>query len=160
MAQQQTLYSWAEYLFNNADVELLITSTLMLLFTLALVWIRRTILFERRRRKETERQLLNALQRITQLEDMVVASGASSTPIAENVPRHHEYEVGREVGHDELKARLQTPVPGGNAPDKYRHVASMAQQGMSVAQISEVLNLSEVEVNQLVALARIAVHND
>ncbi len=138
------LHSWVDYLLNFTHLDLLIISTLMLLFALALLRMQRQLAFDRQLREETNRQLLNALQRITYLED--------TRPNDVVKPATVEYEINPE----ELKSRLQSPAGSGNAPDKYRHVASLAQQGMTVTQIAEVLNLSVPEVQQLVVLARIA----
>jgi len=143
-----TLNSWAELLLNNSHVDLLFISIFVLFLSFILLRLQRLISFERQRREENERQLLNALQRITQIEDSTIAPPVA---VAAAPP---------EIDHAELKTRLQTPVSNGNAPSKYRHVASLAQQGMSDGQIAEVLNLSEVEVRQLVTLASIAVRND
>lgn len=138
------LWQWAERLLNYTHLDLLIISTLMLIFALSLLRIRRQLAFERRLREETNRQLLNALQRITTLEDLAPSEGRAPAAV--------EYEIDPA----DLKTRLQSPARTGNPPDKYRHVAALAQQGMSVTQIAEVLNLSVPEVQQLVVLARIA----
>jgi len=140
----QILHNWVDYLLAYTHLELLIISALMLIFAAALMRIRRQLTFERQLREETNRQLLNALQRITHLEDTLSDDGVT--------PPTNEYAINP----DELKNRLQSPAGTGNAPDKYRHVASLAQQGMSVTQIAEVLNISVPETQQLVALARIA----
>lgn len=139
-----TLHSLVDFLLNDPYLDLLIISTLMLFFAVALLRIQRQLSFERQLREESNRQLLNALQRITHLEDMVPSDSTTASPV--------EYAINPE----ELKNRLQSPAGTGNAPDKYRHVAALAQQGMSVTQIAEVLNLSVPEAQQLVVLARIA----
>lgn len=140
-----TVRNWGNYLASYPHLDLLIISTLMLIFALALSRIRRQLARERQLREETNRQLLNALQRITQLEDIVTNESAAAAPAGEYA-----------INPQELKSRLQAPVSSGSAPDKYRHVAALAQQGMSVEQIAEVLNLSVPEAQQLVVLARIA----
>lgn len=137
--------SWFEKVLHYAHVDLLIMSALMLVFIVALLHVYCNIAFERQRREEMDRQLLNALQRIKCLEDH-----PRSQPPASPVNFAHD------LNHAELKNRLQAPASSGSAPDKYRHIASLVQQGMSVAQIADVLNLSLPEAHQLVALARIA----
>ncbi len=145
---QQTLLGWADYLVHNTKLELLIISVLMVIFAAALFGVQRRIAFERQRREESDRQLLNALQRITHLEDNPPAASTATTGFAD------------ELNHADLKTRLQAPATTGNAPDKYRHVASLSEQGMSVAQIAEVLHLSLPEANQLVSLSRIAARRE
>ncbi|HKK00706.1 MAG TPA: hypothetical protein VJ955_00945 [Desulfuromonadales bacterium] len=54
-----------------------------------------------------------------------------------------------------IKARLEV-TGGGQAPEKYRYVASMAARGMSPAEIAEVLKISPREADQLVRLAQVA----
>ncbi len=129
------------------QLDLMITALLMLLFAIILLRMRRQLQRERRRRKEIDKQLLNALQRITRLEDQLdsLATAPSAAAAKETA-----------ITSAELKTRLQTPNSGGSAPDKYRHVAALAAQGMSTEQIAEVLKISLPEANQLVSLARIA----
>ncbi|MCD6526706.1 MAG: hypothetical protein J7K75_06935 [Desulfuromonas sp.] len=141
---QQTLHTLIDSLFNFTQLPLLLVSVMMLLFAVSLLRQQRRIRFEIQRREEADRQLLNALQRITKLEDSLDPSSSQSSTFE------------RSLDHAELKSRLQTPVTSGNAPDKYRHVASLAQQGMSDQQIAEVLNISVPEATQLVSLSRIA----
>lgn len=145
---KETLHNWIDSLFAYAQPELLVMSVIIGLFTLALLRLQYQMRFERQRREETDRQLLNALQRITHLED---------EPAGQDLrPTHFE----QDLNHAELKNRLQAPATQGNAPDKYRHVASLAQQGMAVEQIAEVLNISLPEANQLVSLSRLAPKHD
>ncbi|OQY25721.1 MAG: hypothetical protein B6I37_00280 [Desulfobacteraceae bacterium 4572_35.2] len=141
---KDTLHVWIDKLFSFAQLELLIVSVLIGMFAIALLRIQYQIRFERQRREESDRQLLNALQRITHLEDLPTLAVQSSP--------HFE----QDLNHAELKNRLQAPASLGNAPGKYRHVASLADQGMAVEQIAEVLNISLPEANQLVSLARLA----
>lgn len=141
---KETLHGWIDKLFSFAQLDLLIMSVLIGLFTLALIRLQYQMRFERQRREEIDRQLLNALQRITHLEDLPT--------LAVQSPPHFE----QDLNHAELKNRLQAPASLGNAPDKYRHVASLADQGMPVEQIAEVLNISLPEANQLVSLSRLA----
>lgn len=141
---KETLHNWIDKLFGLAHLELLFISVLIGLFAIALLRVQVQIRFERQRREESDRQLLNALQRITHLEDRPTAPTQAA----------HRFE--NDLNHAELKNRLQAPASLGNAPDKYRHVASLADQGMSVEQIAEVLNISLPEANQLVSLARLA----
>ena len=141
---KETLHNWIDNLFSLAQPDLLVVTVIIGLFTLALLRLQYQMRFERQRREETDRQLLNALQRITHLED--APSGL------EQRSNHFEHDLN----HAELKNRLQAPASLGNAPDKYRHVASLAQQGMAVEQIAEVLNISLPEANQLVSLSRLA----
>lgn len=141
---QQTLHSLIDSLFNFPHLQLLLVSAMMVLFAVCLLRLQRRVSFEIQRREEADRQLLNALQRVTKLEDGIEPSS----------PQSANFE--RTLDHAELKSRLQTPITSGNAPDKYRHVASLAEQGMSVQQIAEVLHISLPEATQLVSLARIA----
>lgn len=141
---KDTLHNLIDKLFGIAHLELLIVSVLIGMFAIALLRIQVQIRFERQRREESDRQLLNALQRITHLEDLPT------------VPTQRAPQFEHDLNHAELKNRLQAPASLGNAPDKYRHIASLADQGMSVEQIAEVLNISLPEANQLVSLSRLA----
>lgn len=141
---KETLHSWIDKLFSFAQLELLIVSVLIGMFAIALLRVQYQVRFERQRREESDRQLLNALQRITHLEDLPT--------LAPQAPLRFE----QDLNHAELKNRLQAPASLGKAPDKYRHIASLADQGMSVEQIAEVLNISLPEANQLVSLSRLA----
>ncbi len=141
---KDTFHIWIDTLFSFAQLELLIVSVLIGLFAVALLRVQYQVRFERQRREESDRQLLNALQRITHLEDLPT--------LAVQSPPRFEHDLN----HAELKNRLQAPASLGNAPDKYRHVASLADQGMAVEQIAEVLNISLPEANQLVSLSRLA----
>lgn len=145
---KETLHNWVDELFNYAQPELLIMSVIIGLFTLALLRLQYQMRFERQRREETDRQLLNALQRITHLEDMPAS------------PEQRSSNFEHDLNHAELKNRLQAPASLGNAPDKYRHIALLAEQGMAVEQISEVLNISIPEAHQLVSLSRLAPKHD
>ena len=140
----EVVLGWADRFFGFAQLDLLIISILIGMFAVALLRVQRLVRIECRRREESDRQLHNALQRITHLEDL-----PTSTPSV--VPAFE-----RDLNQAELKNRLQSPAPSGNTPDKYRHIASLAAQGMSVEQIAEVLNISLPEANQLVTLSRLA----
>jgi len=71
-------------------------------------------------------------------------------------------ETGRDNGfagslqHASLRLRLQQRQRGsGGAVEKYRLVASMANRGLSVDDISDILKLSVSEIRQLLKLARL-----
>ncbi|MEA3466152.1 MAG: hypothetical protein U9R29_09150 [Thermodesulfobacteriota bacterium] len=140
----EVVVGWTDKVFDFAQLDLLIISLLIGIFAVALLRVQRQVRIECRRREESDRQLHNALQRITHLEDH-----STTTPSPAPTFDH-------DLNQAELKNRLQSPAPSGNTPDKYRHVASLAAQGMSVDQIAEVLNISLPEANQLVTLSRLA----
>ena len=142
---QQTLHNIIDALFNLPHLQLIFVSFMMLVFGLAVWRLQQRVHDETRRREEADRQLLNALQRLTRLEDQI-DSGSSN---------NRDFE--RSLDHAELKNRLQTPpVTSGNPPNKYRHVAALAEQGMDEKQIAEVLHISVAEASQLISLSRIA----
>jgi len=45
---------------------------------------------------------------------------------------------------------------GGQAPERYRHVATLADKGMGAEEIAQVLQVSPAEAQQLVKLAEVA----
>ena len=142
---QQTLHNMIDVLFNVPHLQLLFVSFMMLVFALAVWRLQRRVGDETRRREEADRQLLNALQRLTRLEDQIENAA----------PQKGGFE--RSLDHAELKNRLQAPpVSSGNPPNKYRHVAALAEQGMDEKQIAEVLHISVAEASQLISLSRIA----
>lgn len=141
---QQTLHQFIDHLFRFSQFPLLLMSLMVLLFSVCLLRMQRSLRFEVQRREESDRQLLNALQRVTKLEDQLEQSPRAAV------------NFDQSLDEAELKSRLQAPVSAGNAPNKYRHVASLAEQGMSVQQIAEVLHISLPEATQLVSLSRIA----
>lgn len=141
---QQFLHQVIDHLFNFSQLPLLLMSLMVFLFAVCLLRMQRRLRFESQRREESDRQLLNALQRITKLEDQLEQSPRAAASFDQS------------LDEAELKSRLQAPVAAGNAPDKYRHVASLAEQGMSIQQIAEVLHISLPEATQLVSLSRIA----
>lgn len=141
---KETAHLWLDALLDFEQLPLLITAVLIGLGALALRRMQCQLQFERARREESDRQLLNALQRITHLEDRP-ASSAPAVPAFEQT-----------LNHAELKTRLQAPALNGSAPNKYRHVAVLAAQGMAVEQIAEVLHISLPEARQLISLSRLA----
>lgn len=92
---------------------------------------------------ELQVELAAALERVEVLEARV--SAPAGEPRRVFVANLEEAQV---------KARLE--VSGGQAPEKYRYVASMAARGMSPSEIAEVLKISPREAEQLVSLARVA----
>ncbi|EAT15826.1 hypothetical protein [Desulfuromonas acetoxidans] len=143
---QQTLHNIIDMLFNLPHLQLIFVSFMMLVFGLAVWRLQRRVHDETRRREEADRQLLNALQRLTRLEDQIEQGGSGK-----------ERNFERSLDHAELKNRLQTPpATSGNPPNKYRHVAALAEQGMDEKQIADVLHISIAEASQLISLSRIA----
>lgn len=57
---------------------------------------------------------------------------------------------------DELSSRLQGATGGGEAPQRYRHVASLVERGLAADEISRILHISLSEAEQLIALSRVA----
>jgi len=96
------------------------------------------------RLNESERQLNHALQRINRLEDHQMRA-------------HSPQEMPRaSMPQEDLVSRLQSAPRSGDAPNRYRHVASLAQQGMDAEQIAEILHISVAEASQLMSLSRLA----
>lgn len=93
---------------------------------------------------ESERQLNHVLQRINRLEDHQMRA-------------HSPQEMPRaSMPQEDLVSRLQSAPRSGDAPNRYRHVASLAQQGMEAEQIAEILHISVSEASQLMSLSRLA----
>ena len=93
---------------------------------------------------ESERQLNHALQRINRLEDHQMRPH-----VPQEMPR-------ASIPQEDLVSRLQSAPRSGDAPNRYRHVASLAQQGMDAEQIAEILHISTAEASQLMSLSRLA----
>ncbi|WP_305043719.1 hypothetical protein [Geoalkalibacter sp.] len=57
-----------------------------------------------------------------------------------------------------LRERLRQAgtVGGGSAPERYRHVATLAEKGLASEEIAQVLQVSPDEAQQLVRLAEVA----
>ena len=130
-------------LFHNGQFSLLLLALCALLLALILQRQRRQLNRQRQRLKELDKQLTNALQRITRLEDL-----QDNTP-----PPRADFE--RHLQQADLKSRLQQPQPAGNPPDKYRHVIALAAQGLDAEAIAEVLQIAPAEASQLLTLARL-----
>lgn len=56
----------------------------------------------------------------------------------------------------ELQARLQQGRQRCEMPEKYRFLRSLAERGVPATEIAGILNLSQGEVEQLLALARVS----
>ncbi len=57
----------------------------------------------------------------------------------------------------ELSSRLQGAAGGGGeAPERYKHVASLVERGLGADEISRILHISQPEAEQLIALSRVA----
>ncbi|MFO7831294.1 MAG: hypothetical protein R6V18_04860 [Desulfuromonadaceae bacterium] len=143
----------AEY-FNSAnimrglaemDVVAALLSFMLLCMGLILRRLNKRLHRAKERLDESERQLNHALQRINRLEDHQMRSHAPP----QEMPR-------AEVPQEDLVSRLQSAPRSGDAPNRYRHVASLAQQGMDAEQIAEILHISTAEASQLMSLSRIA----
>lgn len=93
---------------------------------------------------ESERQLNHTLQRINRLEDHQMRAH-----VPQEMPR-------ASMPQEDLVSRLQSAPRSGDAPNRYRHVASLAHQGMDAEQIAEVLHISVAEASQLMSLSRLA----
>lgn len=55
----------------------------------------------------------------------------------------------------ELKARINKARPEVAAPDKYRYIISLVNQGLNHQQIAQVLQMGQGEAEQLVSLAHL-----
>jgi len=57
----------------------------------------------------------------------------------------------------ELRARFEnTEQSRARVPEKYRYVAQLDRSGLSAAEVSDILDVSEAEAEQMLALARSA----
>ncbi|MBN2644241.1 MAG: hypothetical protein JXR59_02060 [Desulfuromonadaceae bacterium] len=130
-------------LLTSARGELLLCSLLVLLLGLVILRQQRRLKETTRALSDLDKQLVNALHRITRLEDCQMQGGQPLRP---------EVSLPRE----DLKSRLQAPVSTGEPPNRYRHVAALSQQGMNAEQISDVLHISVAEATQLMSLCRLA----
>ncbi|MDO3378056.1 hypothetical protein [Geoalkalibacter halelectricus] len=59
------------------------------------------------------------------------------------------------VDEEQIRARLQQAGCGGEAPERYRHVATLADKGLAPEEIARVLQVSAMEAEQLVRLAEV-----
>lgn len=85
-----------------------------------------------------------------------VASAPASQAFSPSAPPDPPAEADRFssallAGEMNLRLAQETREP----PEKYRYVASLADQGMSAAEIARVLHLAPGEVEQLLTLARL-----
>ena len=126
------------------DIFTFLLSTMVLLMALILRRLNRHLAMAKERMLETDRQLNHVLHRINRLEECQMRGSATL-----DLPR-------AEAPKDELVTRLQTAPLSGDTPSRYRHVASLAQQGMDAEQIAEILNISVAEASQLMSLSRLA----
>ena len=92
---------------------------------------------------ELQTALATALERVETLENRAPMSTGESRQV-----------FTARLDEARLKSRLE--ASGGQTPEKYRYVASMAARGMSPSEIAEVLKISPREAEQLVSLARVA----
>ncbi len=132
------------------DVVTLLLSFMILCMALILRGHRRRMQALADRRMELEQQLNHAFQRINKLEEqqMFAHSAVQRTEMPRAI-----------VPEDELLSRLQSRPRSGDAPSRYRHVAALAQQGLSAEHIAEILHISVAETSQLMSLTRLAQNN-
>jgi DNA-binding NarL/FixJ family response regulator len=132
------------YLLSEMDVVAALLAFMVLCMGLILRRLNKRLHRIQERMNESERQLNHALQRINRLEDhQMRLQPAREMPRAPAAP-------------DDLVSRLQNAPSTGDAPNRYRHVAALAQQGMDAGQIAEILHISEAEASQLMSLSRLA----
>jgi DNA-binding NarL/FixJ family response regulator len=126
------------------DVVAALLSFMVLCMGLILRRLNKRLQRAQERLDESERQLNHALQRINRLEDHQMRA---HTP--QEMPR-------ASMPQEDLVSRLQSAPRSGDAPNRYRHVASLAKQGMDAEQIAEILHISVAEASQLMSLSRLA----
>ncbi|MFN2257966.1 MAG: hypothetical protein ABR516_05760 [Desulfuromonadaceae bacterium] len=127
------------------DVVAALLAFMLLCMGLILRRQNKRLLRSQERLDESERQLNHALQRINRLEDHQMRS---------HVPQQEMPRAS--MPQEDLVSRLQSAPRSGDAPNRYRHVASLAQQGMDAEQIAEILHISVAEASQLMSLSRLA----
>ncbi|MGC9519538.1 MAG: hypothetical protein ACP5FP_07770 [Desulfuromonadaceae bacterium] len=133
-------------LLSEMDVIAALLAFMVLCMGLILRRLNRSLHRVQERMNESERQLNHALQRINRLEDhqmRLQPAREREMPCASFAP-------------EDLVSRLQRAPSAGDAPNRYRHVAALAQQGMEAGQIAEILHISEAEASQLMSLSRLA----
>lgn len=131
-------------IISTMDIGAALLAFMVLCMGLILRRLNKQLLRAQERLNESERQLNHALQRINRLEDHQMRTHA-----APEMPRAY-------VSQEDLASRLQSTPRSGDAPNRYRHVAALAQQGMDAEQISEILHVSVAEASQLMSLSRLA----
>lgn len=63
----------------------------------------------------------------------------------------------KQVDIEELKSRFEKIAVGNSqVPEKYRHVAQLERSGLGVKEISEILDVSQIEAEQMLSLARLS----
>ncbi len=98
--------------------------------------------------------------RLSRLTRTMVAlrEGLEASPVSMPAPVPAQ-KAGDDFAGALLASEAKKRFAGGEhrePPEKYRYVTSLIQQGLGSAEIAQVLNLSRSEVDQLVALARLA----
>jgi biopolymer transport protein ExbB/TolQ len=132
------------HIVTQMDVVAALLAFMVLCMGLILRRLNKRLLRVEERLNESERQLNHALQRINRLEDhQMSAHPAPELPRASAQP-------------EDLVSRLQSAPSSGGAPNRYRHVAALARQGMDAEQIAEILHISVAEASQLMSLSRLA----
>lgn len=89
---------------------------------------------------------------------LALREGLNSTPVPLNTAlRQHAEGFSGALAESEWKKRFTfTSGELRQPPEKYGYVRSLVDQGMGAAEIASVLNLSRTEVEQLIALAKLA----
>jgi hypothetical protein len=61
-----------------------------------------------------------------------------------------------QLDKEELKSRFNKVVEDKTIPEKYRHIAQLEGSGLGVKEISEILDVSRYEAEQMISLARLS----
>lgn len=59
------------------------------------------------------------------------------------------------LSEEQIRERLQQAAGAGEAPERYRHVVTLADKGLAPEEIARVLQVSSAEAQQLVRLAEV-----
>jgi len=132
------------------------------------------ILLRKQRRHHLDRQLLE--HQLGELKEKIEVLAGRSDPL--RPPAQHSSCDPPPVAHlgceppivppsapadpslsleeDELSSRLASASGPGEAPERYRHVSSLVERGLSAEEISRVLHISAAEAEQLIVLSRVS----
>lgn len=104
-------------------------------------------------RQRTLRRQLAQLR--TQLETLPAQPSVAAPVVSPVAPAAAAEPFAGALRQAELQGRLHLGAVHRGAPEKYRYVAALAEQGLSPAQIGQALHLAPAEVEQAVRLTRL-----
>lgn len=107
------------------------------------------------RQRQLRRELAQTRQHLGLLRTQLEALSARREEEPAGPPAAAPAPFAGTLRQAELQSRLQPAAVHRGAPERYRYVAALAEQGLSPAQIGQALHLAPAEVEQAVRLAQL-----